>query len=583
MVRNRRVLLACAALAASAVAAAALIHAASRPRLPQARHYAALPPPFDAALASARRSAESSGDADAVRLLALLYQANRLLPEARACYRVIAASRAGLNARDHYYLAAMALDESDSDQAIAELRASLALDPAYAPATVALADALFRSGRPDEAAKAYQSALEREPDQPQALLGLARVDLQRGDDKGAVAHLRLLVSRHPESTTGTALLAQVLGRLGDAEEAEAMTLLSQQGREPVPSDPWRKELLIHSYDPQRIALAFEQYRLSGQMDEALPLLDRMEELDPKGSIAPMLRGWSLKKEGRYAQAVEQYRVALANGGDPERICPLMAAALISGKDLDAAAAMLADYHARLPHSMPILLSYAEVAVHKHDDALARDLLSEVLKAEPYLYMPNMSLVQILWSANERDAAADCLRRVARVYPADVDSRGILGQYYMEKSDPWSAVRPLQEALANLPKGDPRAGRITRMLDSAYLAAGSLEASQGHFGKAVAFAEKSIALLPDGLRGYSLKMNASRQLGDTKGVRDALLALAALEPSEPSFPMGLGDLAHGAGADAEARAYWQKALDLAPPGDGELRSALEHRLAPAPSR
>ncbi len=75
----------------------------------------------------------------------------------------------------------MALDESDSDQAIAELRATLGQDPGYAPAILALADALFRSGQPDEAAKNYKAALDRESDQPQALLGLARVDLQHGD------------------------------------------------------------------------------------------------------------------------------------------------------------------------------------------------------------------------------------------------------------------------------------------------------------------------------------------------------------------------------------------------------------------
>ena len=45
-------------------------------------------------------------------------------------------------------------------------------------------------------------------------------------------------------------------------------------------------------------------------------------------------------------------------------------------------------------------------------------------------MPNMSLVPILWAAGERDAAAQCLKRVAEAYPADLDSRGFLGQYYM---------------------------------------------------------------------------------------------------------------------------------------------------------
>ena len=105
-----------------------------------------------------------------------------------------------------------------------------------------------------------------------------------------------------------------------------------------------KALLVDCYDLQRLGLAFEQYRLAGQMDEALPLLDRLEELDPKGWIPPMLRGWSQKEAGHYPEAEREYRLALANGADPERICPLLVAALLTdGKPGEAA-----DLLARLP-------------------------------------------------------------------------------------------------------------------------------------------------------------------------------------------------------------------------------------------
>jgi len=314
------------------------------------------------------------------------------------------------------------------------------------------------------------------------------------------------------------------------------------------------------------------------MDEALPLLDRLEELDPNGWIPPMLRGWSQKEAHHYPEAVREYRTALRMNGDPERICPLLVAALLREGNAGEASALLADYHSRLPHSIPILLSYCEVAVRQKDDSLARSLLTEVLQADPYLYMPNMSLFQILWSSGEHDAASQCLRRVARVFPSDVDSRGLLGQYYMEKSDPWSAITPLEEAIAVAPAQDSRRGRITRMLDTAYLAAGSMEASRGQFARAVDFSEKSIHLDPEGMGGYALKANVCRRTKDFKGAADALERMSALAPGEPNFQLSLGDVDYQGGNRDAAREHWQRALQLAPTDASVLRSAIGLRLA-----
>ena len=79
--------------------------------------------------------------------------------------------------------------------------------------------------------------------------------------------------------------------------------------------------------------------------------------------------------------------------------------------------MLAHYHAQLPNSIPILLSYSEVAVNLKDEKLARSLLTQVLQAEPDLYMPNMSMAQILWTSGERDGAGRRIRRPPLYPPA----------------------------------------------------------------------------------------------------------------------------------------------------------------------
>jgi tetratricopeptide (TPR) repeat protein len=578
--RGRRIILAATA-AAVVLAAAALILARHHrgPVLPPAARYANLPGAFNDALEKARERAEARpGDPAGLRELAHLYEANRLFAEARACYSALAAGPGGLTPQDHYLLAALAEDENEPDRAEAELRATLEGAPDYVPARRGLADALFKSGRSDEAEKEYARILTTEPDHPEASFGLARIELQRGNDDGAVGRLKAMIARHPDAASGAALLATIDARRGADAEAAALRARSEEEHEPVPPDPWMKELLVDCYDLQRLGIAFEQYRLTGQIAEALPFLDRLQQLDPGGWTAPMLRGWSLKEAGRYPEAVVQYREALDKGGDPERICPLLAATLLTEHEPAQAAAMLAEYRAKLPHSVPILLSSSETAVRMKDAGLARSLLTEVLRAEPYLYLPNMSLYQLLWDAGERDSAAQCLKRVVLVYPGDLDSRGLLAQYFMEKSDPWSAIGPLEQAIEVAPPKDPRRNRLAKMLDTAYLAAGSLEAERGHFDRALALAERSIRFAPEGARGYSLKANVCRRTGDFKGAAAALEKLGSLRPGEPSIQLSLGDAVFQAGDRDGAREHWQRALQLAPADAADLRSALAQRLS-----
>lgn len=546
------------------------------PTIPLPAAHGSLPPSFDAALKAATERARS-GEPDAARALARLYQANRLYPEARACYRVVAAGPGGLAARDHYYLAAMALDDSDLSTAVDELRATLLAEPGYLPARIALADALFKQGL-GSAQDEYAAVLAAEPNQPQASFGMARIELQRNLDDAAVARLRSLVSAHPESSAAEALLAGVLVRHGEVEEAASLTARSQQARDPVPRDPWMASLLVDCYDRQLLALEFEKYRLTGQLDEAMPLMRRLEDVDPNSWITPMLRGWSEKEAGRFPEAVKDYEQSLANGGDPDKICPLLVNALLNeGKEAEAAR-LLEGYRAKAPHSVPILKSYAEVAVRMGDEKLARSLLIEVLQAEPNLYMPNMSLIGILWKSGEHDKAAPLLKRVAATFQGDIDSRGLLAQYYLESSDPVSAIAPLEQAVALAAPPNPRHDRLAAMLDTAYLMAGSLAASGGNFAAAQDYAEKSIALMPAKERGYALKAKACHRRGDYRGAADALGKLSALVPSEPLPQQDRGDELFLAGDPDGARPCWQRALELAPADAADLRAALELRLS-----
>lgn len=549
------------------------------PKLPGEARYEARPALFNTALQSARYNAQKGGfDSEDVRALAHLYQANRLNDEARACYEILRGRPGGLNARDHYFLADIAEYKGDLDQADVELRWVVKAAPEYLPARLALCDVLFKSGRPEEAANEDRAILATSPNQPQAMFALARVDLMKGDDDAAIARLGTLMTANPDMTSGAGLLAQVFDRRADSVRANAMRQWSRQKPEPVPEDPWMDALLADCYDVQRLALKFEEYYTSGDIDLAVPLLKRVEELDPKSSIPQLLRGWSQARNHNDAEAVKEYREALDKDGDPEKICPYMVQSLLALGRVSDAASLMAEFHAKKPDSIPILIAYSQVAVKQGDRALAKSLLAKVVEREPYLTSANMSLASMLWASGERDAAAKCLERVVQVDANDVASRALLGEYYLGKLDPEPAIPFLEQALALAHADSAAQKNLTEMLFTAYIEAGSAEEQKGQLSDAVTkYFDKAIVLVPTNPNGYARKAGACAQLGHFGDAAGALQKLQSLEPANPTVYLSLGDVLYQGGDRDQARRNWERALELTPAGDAPLRDALGTRL------
>jgi len=562
------------------VAAAVLVMVVrSAPKIPGKARYDDRPAAFNRALELARRKVRGgSFDADGLRALARLFQANRLDDEALACYQVIA-GRSGLDAHDHYYMSEIAQFQGDMVVAEKELRAVLQTEPRYLPARLALGDVLFKNGQADEARKEYAGILSTEANQPQAMFALARIDLMEGNDIAAVARLEALMAGHPENTSGAALLAQVFERLGDATRASVMRQWSRQRPEPEPEDPWKDALMTDCFDTVLLGLKFEEYFTTGQIALAVPFLSRIEELDPKSPIPQLLRGWMQFRDHHYQEAVDEYRRALDKGADAEKICPYMVKALVALGRVGDAARLVSEYSAKKPDSIPILEAYADVAVLQGDEKAARVLLAKVLQKEPYLNSANLNMAKILWESGERDEAAVCLQRLVSMNPNDVGVRALLGQHYLDKARPESALAPLEQAVALENVQSTRHKVLTSMLYSAYVQAGNSLCGQGHGADAVSmFYEKAIRLEPDEPQAYAGKAVACARLKEFRGAEEALEKMASLQPRNATIYLSLGDILYQEGNAEQARRDWQRALDLAAAGDSQLRDAIGARLS-----
>jgi Flp pilus assembly protein TadD len=105
------------------------------------------------------------------------------------------------------------------EEAIAVLRAAVALAPAYGPAHHALGVALRDLGRADEAEAALRAAVVLGPGDAAAANDLGSLLGQRGRTAEAAEMFRVAVARDPRCADGFANLCAALGLLGRFEEA----------------------------------------------------------------------------------------------------------------------------------------------------------------------------------------------------------------------------------------------------------------------------------------------------------------------------------------------------------------------------
>jgi tetratricopeptide (TPR) repeat protein len=119
----------------------------------------------------------------------------------------------------HDAVAALYLDAGRLDQAIAEFRESLRLNPQSAPTRYNLGFALSSSGRRDEAIEAFQEALRIDPDYAQAHNNLGALLQIAGQPDAALEHYRRAAALRPDNVEARANLAQLLSIQGHPAEA----------------------------------------------------------------------------------------------------------------------------------------------------------------------------------------------------------------------------------------------------------------------------------------------------------------------------------------------------------------------------
>ncbi len=237
--------------------------------------------------------------------LSRLYHANGFLSNATDCYEILIEQDPD-NPKWPHYLARIISGYGMLDRAIELHRSAIELDPSYIPTRIQFANALLKSNRFEEAENAFNNVLFIDSNNAYALLGIARIQIERNDWTGAKALLKNAVAASLNQI-GIDLLSTVHERLDERAAADQLRRDHSFGAYRDLADPWMDALFSDSYDTFALSTAAGMASFRGESANALKLLERAVSIEPSDPMLHFQLGGISQSAGEIDDALSHYQ------------------------------------------------------------------------------------------------------------------------------------------------------------------------------------------------------------------------------------------------------------------------------------
>lgn len=429
--------------------------------------------------AELERARSAPEDAEAIGVLGMRYFAHDFPLASAACLeRAVELAPGSLKWR--YYLGLAHERAADVDAAIRALEGAVLADDSFAPARVKLAGLLVEKD-PGRAERLFREAIERDPRDAAAHLGLGQCARLAGRRDEALEHFRRALEILPDYAGAHYGIAMLLAASGREEEAREHLARHASGVEPAP-DPLRLELLQKGESSFAMRRDAAKLAERGALDEAERLLERSIDTDFSGATSHKHLGVVLAKQGRFAEAAEQFRLALEADPDDVRAMSQLGLALTELKQYDEAIRLYRDVLERHPDdaSTHVYLGRLLAAMGRTEEAL--DHLRQGVRAQPSNGLFQLTLGETLAAAGLDSEAATHLRKAVDLQPDHPRARYTLGVVLARSGDPEAAAREWEEVI-----------RIDPRFPEAYLGLAGAALERSDPESAVRWAEKACEL------------------------------------------------------------------------------------------
>ena len=252
------------------------------------------------------------GNADVHVELGLAYEANTMFGPAAASYSNVIAL-APEKKQWAYRLGVMQQALGDIESALESVRVAAEAFKNTPVIQARLGDLLLTMGEVDEAAQAWERAIEAESKQPQAIkwpasrVGLARARYDQDRIEEAAKLLEEALSLSPTYRHAHYLLGLCYMDLGREEEAEIQLALGVNAWPQLPPDPHQPRLDAYSVGFSRRMMGVENMLQSGQAPAAEESLRAILAERPRDHMVLNLLSKALAAQGRAEESLEALR------------------------------------------------------------------------------------------------------------------------------------------------------------------------------------------------------------------------------------------------------------------------------------
>ncbi len=378
--------------------------------------------------------------------LSRLYHANGFYNEALQCLAGLERLDRG-EARWPHLQAVILAEFGRLEDARPAFERAVARAPDYAPARLRLGDVRLKTNQTAAAVEAYAAVLVRAPDQPFALLGLAKAALVVGDWVKAREHLERAVAVHPDFIGGLSLLVTVREHFGDKPGADALRAMIGKKEFTELPDPWRDQLADDCYDPYLLSVAASKANFAGDTVSARRWLARAITLAPQAAAYRRQLGKILLELRDYAAARPQLEKAVElEPGDSDAWALLVFLFSAMGDTVRGDQALAAGL-ARCPESAALHQTYGQRLgrAGRHREAIAELKTSQRLR--PNEATGYIDLAMIYFREERLDEAVGELKGALAVQPGHPLALGALARHAIGAGDEAAArhwIRQLRE-------------------------------------------------------------------------------------------------------------------------------------------
>jgi tetratricopeptide (TPR) repeat protein len=327
-------------------------------------------------------------------------------------------------ARWPYLIGAMLLDESRTD-GIFEMRKAVQKGGQERPELrIQLAKVLAEGGGLEEAQRTLEEGLRILPNHAPTRLMLAHIFQQRGDWQKVEEHARACTQDRQTARAAWKLLSLSYQHAGNSEAAEADRQAALAPSEAKDPEPYEAEVMLARGDPRWLSDHAQEFMRSGQITEAVALIDRLLKTHPEFPETWLLLGRMQLLQKRPVEAEKSFRRHLAL--DPQSLNGTfqLGRALQEQQKFSEAAAGFAHATELKPDFGPAWFNLGACLAKLGRKAEAREPLRQAIRHNPEHIDSYIFLADLYAQAGEQDAALDLLNEATAVNANDPRIRSL---------------------------------------------------------------------------------------------------------------------------------------------------------------